>query len=393
MKKEANLSDFKQTQFKFPLPSISVMDRYIMVELLLPFLFGIGLFTALGLSIGTLFELIRKVTESGLPLTLALKILMLRMPGFIALAFPMSMLLATLLAYSRLSSDSEIIALRSIGVNIYRLAIPALILGLMVTGMTFFINDVVTPSANREATVTLRKALNKVRPNFKDRNILYPEYKQIEVDGNNFTVLERLFYAEEFNGEEMKDLTILDLSREGLNQILTAKTATWNIRDNVWDFSNGTIYLISPDGAYRNIVRFEQQQLALSRAPLDLAQRPPKTDEMSIAQAKEYLKVVRLDGDEKKIRKLLVRIQSKISLPFVCLVFGLIGSALGLRPQNTSKATGFGICVALIFSYYLLSFICESMGIWGVVTPLMAAWIPNLLGLFAGGWLLVQSAK
>ena len=170
----------KKAPFRLPLPNFSVMDRYIMMELLLPFLFGIGLFTALGLSIGTLFELIRRVTESGLPLLLAFKILLLRMPGFIALAFPMSMLLATLLAYSRLSSDSEIIALRSIGVNIYRLAIPALILSLIVTGMTFFINDVVTPSANKEASLTLQRALNKVRPNFRERNILYPEYKKVE---------------------------------------------------------------------------------------------------------------------------------------------------------------------------------------------------------------------
>lgn len=383
----------KEPKFRLPLPHVSVMDKYIMMELLLPFFFGIGLFTALGLSIGTLFELIRKITESGLPITLALEILLLRMPGFIALAFPMSMLLATLLAYSRLSSDSEIVALRSAGINIYRLAVPALILSLIVTGMTFFINDVVTPSANKQATVTLSEALNKVRPNFKDRNILYPEYKKVEVDGNTYTVLQRLFYAEEFNGEQMKDLTILDLSREGLNQILTAQSATWNIGENVWDFSDGTIYLISPDGAYRNIVRFEHQQLALSRAPLDLAQRPPRSDEMSIAQARDYLKVVRLDGDEKSIRKLLVRIQSKIALPFVCLVFGLIGSALGLRPQNTNKATGFGICVFLIFSYYLLSFMSESMGIWGIVTPLMAAWLPNILGLLAGSWMLVQSAK
>ncbi|AFZ54908.1 LptF/LptG family permease [Cyanobacterium aponinum AL20118] len=384
----------KEPKFFLPLPKISVMDRYVTVELLLPFLFGIGLFTSLGLSIGTLFELIRKVTESGLLLSVAFKILFLRMPGFIALAFPMSLLLATLMAYSRLSSDSEIIALRSVGVNIYRLVIPAVILSLCVTGMTFFINDVVTPSANREATLTMQRALNRVRPTFKDRNILYPEYKTVQYDdGSRHSVLERLFYAQEFNGEEMKDLTILDLSREGLNQILTAKTATWNIGDNVWDFFNGTIYLISPDGAYRNIVRFEHQQLALSRAPLDLAQRPPNPDEMSISQAREYLEVVKLQADEKEIRKMMVRIQGKISLPFVCVVFGLIGSALGLRPQNTNKATSFGICVGLIFSYYLLSFVSESMGIWGILTPLMAAWLPNLLGLGVGTWLLVQSAK
>lgn len=384
----------KEPKFQLSLPHISVMDRYIMIELLLPFLFGIGLFTSLGLSIGTLFELIRKVTESGLLFSVAIKILLLRMPEFIALAFPMSVLLATLMAYSRLSSDSEIIALRSIGVNVYRLIIPAIILSLVVTGMTFFINDVVTPSANRQATLTLQKALNRVRPTFKDRNILYPEYKTItNEDGSTHSVLVRLFYAEEFNGEQMKDLTILDLSREGVNQILTSQSATWNMGENVWDFFNGTIYLISPDGGYRNIVRFEHQQLALSKAPLDLAQRPPSYSEMSIAQAREYLKIVKLEANEKEIRKILVRIQGKISLPFVCLVFGLIGAALGVRPQNTSKATSFGICVGLIFSYYLLSFVSESMGVWGILTPFMAAWLPNFLGLGTGTWLLIQSAK
>lgn len=384
----------EKERFSIPLPQISVMDRYITIELLLPFLFGIGLFTSLGLSIGTLFELIRKVTESGLLLTVALKILLLRMPEFIALAFPMSVLLATLMAYSRLSSDSEIIALKSIGINVYRLVIPAILLSLVVTGITFFINDVVSPSANRQATLTLQKALDRVRPTFKDRNILYPEYTTIEnEDGSHHSVLVRLFYAEEFNGEQMKDLTILDLSRDGVNQILTSKTATWNIGENVWDFFNGTIYLISPDGAYRNIVRFEHQQLALSRAPLDLAQRPPSYDEMSIAQAREHLKIVKLEANEKEIRKILVRIQGKISLPFVCVVFGLIGAALGVRPQNTNKATSFGICVGLIFSYYLLSFVSESMGIWGILTPFMAAWLPNFLGLGMGTWLLIQSAK
>jgi len=69
------------------------MDRYIFIELLLPFLFGMGLFTSLALSIGTLFDLVRRVTESGLPLIIAVKILFLKMPAFVVLAFPMSMLL------------------------------------------------------------------------------------------------------------------------------------------------------------------------------------------------------------------------------------------------------------------------------------------------------------
>jgi lipopolysaccharide export system permease protein len=375
------------------IPGLSVMDRYIMSELVLPFLFGMGLFTSLTLSIGTLFDLIRKVTESGLPLSIALQVLFLQSPRFIVLAFPMAMLLAALMAYSRLSSDSELVALRSLGVSVYRLVIPAIVMSFLVTGLTFFISDFITPAANYQASATLKEALNQKQPSFRDSNIVYPEYREVKLpDGNERTILTRLFYAEEFNGREMRGLTILDRSQEGMNQIVTSESATWNVAENTWDFFNGTIYLIAPDGSYRNIVRFDRQKLALPRAPLDLTQRRDY-GEMSIAQAQEYLEVVKLGGNQEKVRKLQVRIQEKISFPFVCIVFGLIGAALGLQPQNTSKATSFGICVVLIFCFYLLSFISNSMGIWGILSPFTAAWLPLFLGLSAGGFLLVQAAK
>ena len=380
--------------FPVGIPGLSIVDRYIATELLVPFLFGMGLFTSLGISIGTLFDLVRKVTESGLPLEIAIKVLFLKMPGFIVLAFPMSMLLATLMAYGRLSSDSELIALRSIGISVYRMVLPAIILSLLVTGLTFLFNNFVAPAANYEASITLEKALGRDKPAFKERNIIYPEYNKVKLpDGTQATVLVRLFYAEEFDGQQMKGLTILDRSQQGVNQIITSQLGHWNINQNTWDFFNGTIYLISPNSSYGNIVHFEHQQLAIPRTPLDLAKTDLDYDEMNILQAQEYLHMLRLSGNDKKIRKLKVRIQEKIALPFVCLAFGLIGAALGLRPQNTSRATGFGICVILIFSYYLLSFITSSMGIWGVLSPFMAAWLPNFLGLGAGGWLFVQSSQ
>ncbi|AFZ48271.1 permease YjgP/YjgQ family protein [Cyanobacterium stanieri PCC 7202] len=381
----------KITTFKF---HISLMDKYILSELIMPFLFGIGLFTALGLSIGTLFELIRRVTESGLFVGVAFQVFLLRMPEFIVLAFPMSLLLATLVAYSRLSSDSEIIALRSVGINLFRLVIPALILSLFITGMTFFINDVVTPSANRQATITLQNALTQVRPDLNERNILYPEYADIVRDDGSVNYgLARLFYAEEFNGDEMKYLTILDFSREGVNQVLTAETARWNISENIWDFFNGTIYVIAMDGSSKNVVRFQHQQLALPRAPLDFANRPLSYDEMSIGQAQQYLNIARLEGNLDEARRLAVKIQSKIALPFVCIVFTMMGSALGIRPQNTGKAKSFGICIALILVYYVLSFMGESFAISGLMSPFMGAWLGNLIGLGIGGWLLYTNTR
>jgi lipopolysaccharide export system permease protein len=373
---------------------LSVMDRYIIIELTVPFLFGMGLFTSLGIAIGTLFELVRQVTESGLVLTIAIQILLLKLPEFIVLAFPMAMLLASLMAYSRLSSDSETIALRSIGVSIYRLIIPAIIFSLVITGVTYIFNDFVAPAANYQASITLEKALNQAQSSFKENNIIYPEYQYVEREnGQKERVMTRLFYAEQFDGDEMKGLTILERSKPEMNQIITAQSATWNIQENTWDFFNGTTYTIAPDGSYRNILRFEHQQLALPKTALDLAQRGRKHKEMNVFQAKEYLNVIRYSGDEKEIRKLEVRIQEKISLPFVCLVFGLVGSALGTRPQNTSKATSFGVCVGIVFSYYLLGFMSSALGIWGVLSPGVSAWLPNILGLIAGSLLLIKSTK
>ncbi len=370
------------------------MDLYILRELILPFLFGMGIFTSLGLSIGSVFELVRKVTESGLPLVIAGQILVLKMPEFIVLAFPMSILLASLMAYTRLSNDSEIIALQSIGINTYRLIVPAVFFSILIVALTFFFNNFVAPAANYQATVTLEKALDRAGPSFKERNILYPEYNKVTMaDGNRETVLTRLFYAEEFDGDKMKNLTILDRAQGGVSQIIIADSATWNILENIWDFYDGTIYLLGTDGSYQNIVHFQHQKLALPSAPLDLTKKGRDYNEMNLVQAQEYLNVVKLSGKDKKIRKLKVRIQQKISLPFACLVFALIGAAIGIKPQNSGRGISFGICIGLIFFYYLFSFISGSMGIQGVLSPFLAAWLPNFIVLGAAGLMLTNTSK
>jgi lipopolysaccharide export system permease protein len=376
------------------IPGVSIMDRYIVTELMLPFLFGVGAFSSLGVAVGTLFDLVRKITDSGLPLGIALQVMMLQFPRFVSYAFPMSTLLAALMAYSRLSSDSELVALRSCGISIYRLVAPGVVLSLFITGMTFLFNELVVPAANYQATVTLEKALKQEKPSFQENNIFYPEYGEVtQPNGKKSKILKRLFYADQFDGERMKGLTILDWSQQGLNQIVTSESAVWNPTQSTWDFFNGTIYLISPDASYRNILRFENQQLKLPRAPLDLAGKDRDSDEMNIAQIQDRMEIARVSNDTKKLRKFKLRIQQKIAFPFVCLVFGLVGASLGTRPQRTGRATSFGISVLIIFAYYLLGFITEQLGLSSILSPFMAAWLPNLFGLAAGALLLFRAAR
>ncbi len=387
------LTSYKSIKSLIPMPSL--MDRYIAGELLMPFLFGVGAFSSVGVAVGILFDLVRKVVESGLPLTVALNVFLLKLPSFVVLAFPMSTLLAALMIYGRFSSDSELIALRSCGVSIYRLVLPAVILSFVVTGITFLFNEQVVPAANYQATVTLEKAVKTDKPALKEQNIIYPEYEEVkQPNGDKTKILKRLFYADQFDGQQMKGLVIVDRSEQGVNQIVVSDTAAWNRSQNIWDFFNGTIYLVAPDNSYRNILRFAHQQLQLPRTALDLASKVRDYGEMNIAESLQQLELMRLAGDEKKIRKLKVRIQEKISLPFVCVVFGLVGAALGTKPQRRSgKATSFGVSIVVIFSYYLLSFISSALGVGGALSPIMSAWLPTVFGLTAGGLLLVKAAQ
>jgi lipopolysaccharide export system permease protein len=299
------------------------------------------------------------------------------------------------MTYGRLSGDSELVAMRSVGVNVYRLVLPAIVLSLMVTGVTFVFNEFIVPQANYQAELTLERALEaEDKPNFQQENIFYQEYEEVEKpNGEEKNVLSRLFYAEEFNGKAMQGLTLIDRSQGQINQIITAESAVWNVKQNRWDFYNGVIYLTNPNGSYRNIVRFEHQQLQLPRTPLDIALTDKTSYQMNITELRDWIEDLEQSGDYTRARKLRVRLYQKVALPFICLVFGLVGAALGTRPQNKSKATSFGLSIVIIFAYYLTGFITSAIGIAGMLHPFWAAWIPNFLGLGAGGLLLVQSNR
>jgi lipopolysaccharide export system permease protein len=383
----------KPTGSPLGLSFISVMDGYIIRELMLPFLFGVGAFSSIGVSVGALFELIRKVTESGLSIWLAVQVFGLKLPEFIVLAFPMSTLLTTMMTYSRLSADSELIALRGCGVSIRRMIAPAIALSFVITALTFAFNEFITPSANHQAAIMLEQALNSENPPLQKRNILYQEFAEAADDPEE-EELRRLFYARKFEDGTMYGLTVLDFSQEGLQQVVSAGSATWDLSRNTWNFYDGTIYVVSEEGSFRHIVRFDNQEIQLSRAPLDLATRTKDDKEMNILEASRYVRdVVQKTGDDREIRTWEIRIQQKYALPFVCVIFGLVGASLGVRPQRTGKATSFGISVIIIFGYYLFAFIANAMGEVGVLSPFMAAWLPNIIGLIAGVLLLLRASN
>ncbi|MDP7994370.1 MAG: LptF/LptG family permease [Synechococcus sp. SP2 MAG] len=373
---------------------VPLIDRWLLGELIGPLLFALTAFTVVSLSVGVMFDLVRKIVESNLPWTIAVQVMLLKLPSFLVISFPMATLMASLLAYSRLSANSELTALRSVGVTATRMVAPAVALALLMTSLSFLFNDVIVPRTNRSAEFVMQRALGKAIAAEKGEDIVYSRFGSIsDSDGVKGKGLTQLFYATNFQDGTMIGVTVLDFSRSGFTQVLVADKANWNESQAMWEFIDGQILTLTPTGS-STTADFDRYLYPLSPAPLRIARLPKDANNMTVSEAIQAEQLLSDAGDRKEARRLRVRIQEKFTFPMACLVFGLIGSSLGAKPNSrTSRSQGFGISVVLIFVYYVLSFSFSSLGVKGTLAPFLAAWGPVLISLAGGGVLLRQASR
>lgn len=371
-----------------PVVRISLLDRYIAHQLTLFFVFSVGLLSSLGVAIGTVSDLAYKINEYSLPIPIAILIFIYKIPEYLAYALPISMLLASLVIYGRLNSDLELVALHSFGINFARIVAPTLVFGLLITGATYLLNERIVPEANYQANLLQNPFVTETALNLQKRDVFYPEY---ESSSRNLVEkkLKNIYFAERYHEQNLEKVTIISFHQGEMSRIITAKLAQWNSTKQVWDLADGEINKITY--GIKGIVseQFSQKQLPFTATIFKIAQSQRSPEDMNIDEAKAYLKLIKNSGKKTDIAKFAVRIQQKYAFPFICLVFALIGSALGAKYDYGNRSKGFGLCVGIVFIYYLLAFILGSFGITGVLTPFWAAWIPNLLGFATGGWLLM----
>ena len=385
-------------QVCLPWNSIPLIDRWLIAQILPPMLFAISAFTVISLSVGVMFDLIRKIVEFGLPLFLAIKVLFFSLPSFLVLSFPMAVLLSTLLAYGKLSANSELLALKSLGIKTSRIIAPAIAVSILMTGLTFYFNDNLVPASNKLAESTLRAGIGSSFSSEKGKdNIMFSRYgSRIGYKTNKptkiNTFLTHIFYASWFENNIMQGVTVLDFSRQDIQQILKAKSAVFDKENSSWIFSDGSIVSVDQGGQTTNI-QFEKYRYPFVEGPLDLARVPKDATEMSLKQALEAERIYKETGNLKEIRRIQVRIQEKFTLPFACLVFGLIGSSLGSKSNlRSSKSQGFGLSVILILVYYVMSFVFSSFGVKGVLSPIVATWLPVLISMGGGIYFLRKAS-
>ena len=377
--------------------NIPIIDRWLLGQLIPPLLFAISAFTVVSVSVGVMVDLIRKVVEFGLPLILALQIMVLKLPSFLVLSFPMSVLLSTLLAYGKLSGNSEILALRSLGIRTYRTIIPALILSIFMTGLTFYFNNNLVPTANKYSEMLLRDGLGKSVSMEIGHDIFfkgYGSYTDLETNESTKrnTYLNQIFFSRLVENNVMKNVTVIDFSKIGYKQILSADKAVFDKSISAWKFTNGRLITLDKNGNTTTI-GFDSYLYPLGDGPLKVSKIPDDANKMTLQEALAAKKLYKETGNVSEARKMSVRIQEKFTLPCACIVFGLIGSSLGSKSNiRATKSQGFGLSVILILFYYVLSFVSSSFGVKGLIPPILSAWIPVMISLSGGLFLLRKSS-
>ena len=186
----------------FLIRTIPLIDKWLIAQLVPPLIFSISAFTVVSLSIGVMFDLIRKIVEFGLPFSLALKILILKLPGFLVISFPMSVLLSNLLTYGKLSSNSELLALRSLGIKTSRFIVPALIVSIIMTGLTFFFNNSLVPYSNKLAEISIRDGLGKSTIIETGNDVFFPGYGSL-IDPKTNKPSEKILISHKFSSQEL----------------------------------------------------------------------------------------------------------------------------------------------------------------------------------------------
>jgi lipopolysaccharide export system permease protein len=360
---------------------IKIIDRYIFRELIEPFLFGLGSFTAILSASMILFELVRAIILRGMPFTVAMQVFVYRLPSIVVYIFPMATLLAALLAFARLSGDSEVTAFRASGISLYRIIVPVLALGLLVSLANLLFSEIVVPESNKATKNLLLETTAKHKPKLQ-RNVFVPEMER--------GVLKRIFYAETLKGSTMHDVIVQEFDEGRLTQIVTAKQATWQQDKDEWLFTAGTIYLIAESGEYKHLIKFKEQSLAFKYTPADFYIGDKNPEEMTIAELRNFIGLKQKMGVD--VTDFMLQLNMKMSIPFASLVFALLGAPLGITRRRASSSIGLGLSIIVIFFYYILTFISMAVGELRIISPALAAWLPNFITGGIGWYILSKAA-
>ena len=366
--------------------SASRIHRYITKEVIVPATLGLFVLTFI-IMMGRLPKLVELIVNKGVPVSEILRLFAYMLPSFFALTIPMALLLGILLGFGRLSAESEIVAIKASGLGLYGILRPVLLLGLAASLLTGYL----TLSAEPASRGAFRDLLFNIASSRASIGI------QSGVFNDDFDGL--VVYAGHVDerSDKMTGVFISDERPGQTPSIIFARhgriLSDPKARILTLQLNDGTIHR-QPQGRETSsyqVIDFNTYDINLNLGQgLDSsANRLTKRGEMTMAE----LGAIRDKLPPGPKRNLyIIEIYQRIVLPFAPFLFVLLGVPLGIQSNRSGKGAGFAMALTVFMTYYMVLSLAKTLGIEGVIPPLVAIWIPDVLFLLAGVYFLHLAA-
>jgi len=355
---------------------LSILDRYILVQITEIFVFGVLIFTSIIFASDTFTTLIKQISMYGMPVKIAFMMILLNLPAIMVMTIPISVLFATVMTVNRMCLASEITVLRACGISISRIAKPIFLFAIAATLVTFLINETIVPITTQQSKYLAMWSITQRHIPKGKKNFTLKELQ-------NGIQLKRFFYVEDCADGQFKNVSILDVSDPSAIQIIQAKSGSSNLEG--WLFRNASAYTITPKGKNLSTSWFEQTTIDFDS---EINKQILSNDQGKTHNFFQLAKILADDSqetdenkklDEKTRRTNTITLWDKTAFPFTSIVLVMLGVPLAITPPRVRYNRGFLFSILIIFFYYLIRAFSVSFGEAGVLLPILAAWLPNII--------------
>ncbi len=357
------------------IPGMKILDGYIIRELAGSFVFGIMAFTIIFIAGDLLFQAANLIIEKGVSLLVVARLFVYRLPEVILMTVPMSSLLATLLTFGRLSVNSEIVAIQAAGISFRRVLRPVVGISAALAVLTLVGNESIVPFSNRASENLMKYEILQERPSVLKERVFLKDEQNGE--------LKRVLYLGKLRPREglMSDILVQEFDAGKLRRISTAQRGTW--RSGEWWVEQGEVFEVRDSGKVSLLFRFDRQRLLLNLSPEQLEKASRRPAEMSSIELLAHINILRAQGAN--LLPLWVLFHLKLSVPWSTLILAVLGASIGVRtPRRGGSGIGFGLCIMIVFAYYVLMSFSRALGEAGNIPPMLAAWLPNITFIVLG---------
>lgn len=394
-----------------------------------------------------ILEILNLIITRGLNAYTVLQMFGLNLAWMLALSIPMAVLVATLMAFGRMSADNEITALRSTGVSLYRIVTPVILASLVIAlGLVFF-NNLILPDANHKARLLMTQIYQK-RPTLNIKENIFvdqiPGYHILikKIDPRSSKIADILIYDQR---DRIIPRTIfakrgnLEFSADGNTLIMelydgeiheTDEKEPTQYRRVTFDKQVIFINEVTPELTLAGSDYRTDREMSVERMRKEIkeiaGQIVPQKEKLNSLQAsldtlpdvapgkpfreftqserQEFHHKQRLLREKQQTRQVIrqsqhrinsfkVEIHKKYSIPVACLVFVLIGAPLGIMAKRGNIVIGLGLSLGFFVLYWAFLITGEELADRMLITPFWAMWSANILIGAAGLYLLVKSAR